>query len=312
MNDLTEDQLNEIYEELYYKYFKKYEKMRKALKYKIVATMILLCLSFFMSIPIEEEEKVFPYLIIAIISALLGIGIFLKPGLNRENYEILYKREVISEYLRQIMPNAKYFPQIDQKTQNKSITMYKQAEFDTTEIKDAKIDDYILYKTNNSLVSISDFGAQHTRNKGQENKEIVYMQQDIFAYIQTNIEKSFKIKIIYKDKYNEQIKNTILLDNEQFNKKFQVICNSNIASYQLLTTDVIEELNSYVDKFEEKFDISIDNSNIYFRFLSGGMLDAPFNEHVIQKENFIKYYRILRLITTIINRIEEIYSNSDL
>ena len=71
----------------------------------------------------------------------------------------------------------------------------------------------------------------------------------------------------------------------------------------------MEILNKQLKENNIKFDISIINNNIYFRFYTLPIFEAPINGPAMKKENFYRYYKLLMFVMDFSAKINNIYKN---
>lgn len=82
---------------------------------------------------------------------------------------------------------------------------------------------------------------------------------------------------------------------------------------QLLTADVMEELINFEQTTNIKYDIVINNNNIYLRFHCGNVFEAgrikesAFNEKILKK-----YYNILKFTYELSNKIIETIKGTEI
>ena len=99
------------------------------------------------------------------------------------------------------------------------------------------------------------------------------------------------------------------LDFDEFNNNFIIVSDSSISAFQILTAEVMEILNKQLKENNIKFDISIINNNIYFRFYTLPIFEAPINGPAMKKENFYRYYKLLKFVMSFSDNINNIYKN---
>jgi len=308
-----EEKFDIIYEKLYNKYFNKYEKLRKSEKRNYVIAIIGFAL-ILLSFAFEEDETQ----ISTNISAFLGItGIILvliKVFLYKKtNYEDLYKKEVITEFVHEILPNFKYKPHLSAEYSSAIIKNYKTAKFDNKITNIEIVDDYMCGMIDLIKIYLCDMSMSYTYIDENKERRVENTFSGLFANIKLEVNKEVYIKILNRSTYQGDNSNVVKLDNDDFNKNFVVVSTSAINAYEILTSDVIEFLNNYlkdyIEKEDTRFDISILDNNIYFRFHTAPIFEASFNECIMKKENFYRYYTLLNFILKFSRDINEIYKN---
>lgn len=310
MKDKENNIFNEIYYELYNKYFEKFEKMRlkekKKLKF-IISGLLLIFFAYGVS-SFEEENK---YVLILIAGILGAIGsILLYIGIKQKsNYEEEYKNQVIKEFLSKILPNFKYVPYEDLNNINNMVNQYTNAQFDIRKFNRSESDDYIYGNYKNmemSICNLHTFYEYFDKYKKERRFEERFL--GIFTNIKIENKENIDIKILNKENNVEENRNIIKMDNDEFNEKFIVIANSEMHAYEILTLDVIQILND-LEKENIKFDISIIDNNINFRFYNSSFFEPSINKPVMKKENFYKYYILLKFILKFSKTINNIYGD---
>lgn len=301
---------NEIYNELYNKYFEKFEKMRlkEKKKMKFIISGALLIFFSFCTLSIEEGNK-YILILLTSIMGIIGSVLFYIGKKQKSNYEEEYKNQVIKEFLSKILPNFKYAPYEDLNNIDNMVNQYTKAQFDIRKFNRSESDDYIYgnYKDMEmSICNLHTFYEYFDKYKKEKRFEERFL--GIFTNIKIQNKKDIEIKILNKEKNVEENRNIIKMDNDQFNENFIVIANSEMHAYEILTLDVIQILND-LEKENIKFDISIINNNINFRFYNSSFFEPSINEPVMKKENFYKYYILLKFILKFSKTINKIYGD---
>lgn len=307
-----EDKFNEIYIELYNKYFEKFEKMRlkekKKMKFMISGVGVFFLALLFIQLCLEEKNNYMLFLV-AVIIGITGIIIFYIGKKQKSNYQEEYKNQVITEYMSKILPKFRYVPYENLNNIDNMIDNYKKAQFDVKEFNRSESDDYIYGNYKDTEISICNLHTYYEYlDKYKNEKKLENRFMGIFTNIKVNKSKPIDIKILNKEMCLEENRNVIKMDNEEFNEKFMVISNSEIHAYEILTLDVIQILND-LEKENIKFDISIVNNNINFRFYNSSFFEPSINEPVMKKEKFYKYYILLEFILRFSEIINNIYEN---
>ena len=94
------------------------------------------------------------------------------------------------------------------------------------------------------------------------------------------------------------------MDSSEFEKYFDVSATNKIIGMQLLTADIMEELIDFVNKTNMKYDIVINNNNIYLRFHSGTMFETgSLKKGAIDKDMIQKYFYMLNFTYNLSDKI---------
>lgn len=310
----AEIKFEDIYDKLYNKYYERFEKMRidekNSLK-RVIAGISCIWIAFALVTSEDFNNNLF----IVILGVLLGI---MGGGLlfwewhfkKNNNYSELYKNEVITEFIKNIIPDFNYLPDFSLESKNKIIEEYTNAKFDNMEFNRSYTDDYINGKIHNDDIYMCDLFTyyEYINNKKETCTEKRF--SGLFANVKINSSnKKVKIKILNKENSQIEIRNVVKLDFDEFNNNFIIVSDSSISAFQILTAEVMENLNKQLKENNIKFDISIINNNIYFRFYTLPIFEAPINGPAMKKENFYRYYKLLKFVMSFSDNINNIYKN---
>ena len=307
MKENEENIFEDIYDKLYSKYYKRFEKMRIAQKNSLkrfIGGFFCLWMSFAF---ISENINILGFLLAIIGGGLLFWNWHFK---KNNNYSELYKNEVITEFLKNIIPNFNYLPDFSLESKNKIIDEYENAKFDNRPFNRSYTNDYINGKIHNDSIYMCDLSTYY--EYVNKKKEICTEERfsGLFANIKINSSnEKVEIKILNRTNNQNENRNIVKLDFDEFNNNFIIVSDSNISAFQILTADVMEILNKQLSENNIKFDISIINSNIYLRFYTLPIFEAPINEPVLKKENFYRYYILLKFVINFSDKINNIYKN---
>ena len=309
----VESKFEDIYDKLYNKYYERFEKMRihekNSLK-RLITGIFCIWISFALITSEDINNNVI--IIIGILLGIIGGGLFWGEWhfKKNNNYSELYKNEVITEFIKNIIPDFNYLPDFSLESKNKIIDEYKNAKFDTRQFNRSYTDDYINGKIHNDDIYMCDLDTyyEYVNNKKETCTEKRF--SGLFANIRINSSnKNIEIKILNKENSQIENRNVVKLDFDEFNNNFIIVSDSNISAFQILTAEVMEILNTQLKENNIKFDLYIINNNIYLRFYTLPMFEAPINEPVMKKENFYRYYTLLRFVMDFSDKINNIYKN---
>lgn len=102
------------------------------------------------------------------------------------------------------------------------------------------------------------------------------------------------------------------LDSQEFEKNFNVYCTDKIIALQLLTADIMQLLINFKYEINMNYEITIKNSNIYIRFMSGKMFEnANVFKFSLDKKMLYKYYKILDFSFTLTNILLDLIKNTE-
>lgn len=255
------------------------------------------------------EEKNIVVLCLALLLGIIGAIIFYLKIKEDSNYSELYKKEVITNFINKIFPNFEYLPYESLENMDNMVKLYESAHFDTGKFNRSSSNDYIYGKHKDTGISICDLDTfyEYQNEKNETVQEARF--SGIFANVKASCYKDIDIKILNRDKSIKENRNIVEIDNDEFNNNFVIISNSKIEAFQLITADVIQLLNDILKNNDIKFDISISNQNIYFRFYTIPIFEPSMNEPVMKKESFYRYYILLKFILKFSEVINKTYKD---
>ena len=147
-------------------------------------------------------------------------------------------------------------------------------------------------------------------NENGELLNLVY--EGIFSVTQLDIYLSDEIRI-EKNKYSLKLDcNKVEMDNNEFEKYFDVYSHSNILAMQVLTHDVMEELVQFYNTYKIKFEIIMKNHNIYIRFDTGVMFEPNILKSSNDQNTLWIYYNILQFVTNVTIKINTLLKNLEI
>lgn len=304
-----EEEFDIIYKNLYDKYFTKFEKMRmddkKDSKISLLGVGLIFLAALMVEIYLEEKNNILLY--IAIILGTSGVAICAVQIRKESNYYELYKKQVIAEFVSYILPGFKYLPDVEIEEKNKMINIYEKAEFDTDPFNRSESDDYIFGNINNIEIKMCDLNTYYEEYIKNNEKRQKNRFKGLFVNAKLSNLKNIEIKILNKNRNENRTK--VKLDNDEFNNNFTVVSNSAIEVYEIITADVIQILNDCLEKNKIKFDISIKNNIINFRFYTDPIFEPARNEQVMKKDSFYRYYNIFDYVINFLTTINKIYED---
>ena len=289
--------------------------------YSFIAFSILyfiLLLFILFKFKLYELNSGTPFILGLIIFSALYLLLYkyIDNKLKKDNFVMLYKNNIISEFIKIVLPNFIYTPSIDNFTSSNLISEYKSANFDYKTFNQYYIDDYISGSLNNSVkINIFDLNTIYKyKRDNQRYEETIFSGQ--FANIKLDYLSNFDIKIINKQKdrliRKENIKSKINLDDSTFNEYFAVTSNSSLNAYELLTSDVMEFLYDQYFKNHLEFDLSINQGNIYIRIHSSPIFEPSIFKNTINKKDFERFYNMLNFIIGFLPVFNNMFKDSNL
>lgn len=240
---------------------------------------------------VQPFAIIFTIIIVFVIDMFIVVTINLLFGKNRNKYNLKYKEIVINKIMKNFYDNLEYFPQ-------KSMPEYIYKEGGYNEYYNRyKSEDYFEAQIDNKYsIQMAEILTQEEEtykdSDGDTETRLITKFYGLFAKIEVNKSINGELKIMQ----NGQIinKNRLNMDSSEFEKYFDVQASNKIVGMQLLTSDVMEELVEFRNKTNMRYDIFINNNELYLRFHSGEMFEAgKLKNGVLDKEILKKYFYML-------------------
>lgn len=328
----TSNKFNQLFQTLYKNKFYKFEKLRKKLAILTIIQMFFLFLTLysffsysklhyyntknsselFTLIQIDEYENssfALEYKMEKLTSLsfiFFIITLFCKWKLQN-TYTKQYKSEIISEFVMLLNPNLTYQPT---STPTRIENVYRKANFDEIPFNNYYEDDYIEgFLDENTYIQLADISAQYKSSTDKHKEELF---KGIFAFTKSikNINTSIKIK---KDKLNiSNNTNLIKLDNQTFEKYFDVYSEDSITTLRILSADIMADLIDFYEKYKLEFEIIFKNDTIYLRFLTGNMFEPKIFNSSINKNTLFIYYSILEFVLELTKKVNHVLNEIDI
>lgn len=294
---------DEVYEELQssdnqelnniWKEAEKESKRTRNISLIICATVDIILMMIF---SLNKIISMLPFAIVSMLMMVFVIDMFvviivnLIFGKNKRKYYLKYKEIVVNKIMSNFYDNLEYFP-----------------------LK--PMPEYIYKKCNyefyNRYTSEDYFEAQINKKHSIQMAEVRTVKEETYRDSDGNIktrritkfhglfgkvemDKSINNQIRIMQNGNIMKKNKLNMDSSEFEKYFDVQASNKIVGMQLLTSDVMEELIEFQNKTNMRYDIFINNNELYLRFHSGGMFEAgKLKKGAIDKETARKYFYML-------------------
>ena len=224
-----------------------------------------------------------------------------------KKYAIAFKQVVIEKLIKNFYSNVEYFPN---KAMPERIYGEGKYEYYNRYYSDDYIETMINNKYNISMAEVKTVEETTERDSdGNTRTKRVTKFHGIFAKIVIDKSINSELRIKQNGSYSFS-KNRLEMDSSEFEKYFDVSATNKIIGMQLLTADVMEELIDFINKTNIKYDIIINNNNIYLRFHCGAMFEPQsLKKGIIDKKQIEKYFYMLNftynLSDKIINLIDE-------
>ena len=317
---------------LYRRKYKNFNHVRRTFIFKFISSSLKYRLIFFFIFPIFMLY--FPSNILSFLTLLViymffittkkeyqhKLKIELEDYKNTENYKNVfiesYKEKIIAKFIKLVNEDFNYttsYQNLQEIADN-----YANADFlyndNLSSFNRLQLDDYIDgYLSDDCFIQISDIHIQSIiKVSGYENIQEIF--QGLFvtsttkfdtnnSYVRIFLKKDFLLDLINSEK--------IELDNDKFNKIFNVSSNNKIMATRILTADLMEELIEFNEYCNLKYEIVMKDKKIYLRFFTGPMFEPLFCNTIIDKKSLYTYYYIFNFVCSITEKINKALSNID-
>lgn len=225
--------------------------------------------------------------------------------LEFKKFKLLYTN-VVRKFIQLINPNLNY--------NNTSFTneekYYQSACFDDLQLnsfiaKDTisgqSNDNYKFYASNISVTTT-------TENVFNGIFSTVILDKNIPSYTKINTENLEYITTYALGATNSYLK-YIEMDNADFNKVLHVYSNDRLNATEILTSDILDYLCEFYNKYHVNFQIVFTGNYVYSRFFITQLFVPSFIGNLFNKSNFALCYVIITFIIEIIEKLSNNMSN---
>lgn len=243
------------------------------------------------------------FLFVMIISVIVIILRFLHVTV-RKSKEKQYRKMYISEFnnifLNLIAPDFSY----DSKTgfPEKSYKMIQFGAYDKYEANgliSGKLENEYSFRAGQVTTRSAYEGADDARMERIDFDGILYeirLPYNIDSKLYLRSDKKTDHAGFVKKMFNPDVALTklkIKLDSEEFERIFDVYAENKILALQLLTADVMLDLEKMYTEASNKFEITIDHDMLYVSFATGAIFRAPdeLSIAVLDKKTLAQYYK---------------------
>lgn len=229
---------------------------------------------------------------------------------NKSQYNIKYKNAVISKIMNNFYDNLEYFPQ-------KSMPAYIYKEVKYGYYDRYTSDDYMEAQINKKYgIQMAEVLTQkeesYKDSEGRTQTRLVTIFHGLFAKIEMDKSINSELRIVQNGGMLMQ-KDRLNMDSSEFEKHFDVKASDKIIGMQLLTADVMEELIEFENKTNMKFDICINNNNLYLRFHCGAMFEpGNIKNGALDKATIKKYFYMLNFTYNLSNKLINVVNDTEI
>lgn len=220
---------------------------------------------------------------------------------NRDLYNVEFRKVIIKEFVKLINPNLNYNYDGD----INSYDYYIDASFDKEDYNTFETNDYISgYINEEILIEMCNISLLQCNDK-----EIVdVIDKALFSYTTCKnfIPNEIRIK---KNSYNINKKNNVKLDDNEFEKYFDVFSDSEILTMQILTHDVMEQIVDFYLLYKIPFEIILKNNKVFIKYETGISFTPGILKDSTDVDLLWAYYNIINFAINVSTRINKLLNN---
>lgn len=290
---------NEIYQNVYKESAEPLEEMRRKTKNEIIFVQIF---AIIIGIILMLLTKQILFVFLAIVIAVIYSGC----SRNHRQYTTMFKNDIIKKFIKEYNENLEYEPNsgIDRLTYNKgefeSYDLFHSEDLITGTLEDG------------CKIRMSEVKTEDETTDSEGNTETNTVFHGLFAEVKLQ-------KLIYTDMkvrknsisiFNK--KDKIEMDSSQFEKIFNVYSTDKIIAMQLLTSDVMQMLIEFKEKYKITPEFTITGNNLYIRFATGGVFEAQILKKALDYDTLFKYYNIINFTLGLTEKILKNIKETDI
>lgn len=271
----------------------------------------------------STKKKIIFFIVISILSSLAFLIVFIFTYLRSYNlsysliplivlaisvvlFLLTYKKfklqyiNVIRKFIQLINPNLDY--------NNTSFTdeqdYYQTACFDNLQLSTFNVKDSISGSTKDKykFYASNISATTTTQNVFEGLFSTVILDKNVASYTKINTENLEYITTYGLGATNSQLK-YIEMDNEDFNKVLHVYSNNRLNSTEILTSDILEYLCEFYNKYHVNFQVVFSGNYVYSRFFVTQLFVPTLVGNLFDKNNFALCYAIITFILEIIEKL---------
>ena len=279
--------------------FERIYKIKKRVKRTAIWGKVLL--GVFILFPMALKASViFP--IISLIILLIGFSSFIgmitlynKNRIYKKEYAEIYKKEVIGNLVKLMYPELRF----EAENSNK-IDEYKNRylEANYLNLDEFKAEDYIEGMIDNCPVKISDVVVKIAHVKYQT------VFEGMFAFVDYTKFKMPNLVVSKKYAFSGGGKNYVKVDNELFNKYFDLYAQDELYAKILLRDGLDKKLLELRLKYNIDFDVSFVNGKIYIKIYSFSVFEPEIFDKTNGKQDLYTHYCFVKFILDLIKEVK--------
>lgn len=288
------------------------KELNKKLRWINIWQVIFVCI-LIISIIIFKYMLMFEAILGIILSCIMLIILWSIQNKYKQKNNIVYKEKIMNEFVSLIDKKMEYMYIKEESQGYIGAAYYIHAGFDEEKLEKTMFDrmfkgtyykehcvkDYInIY--DNPFVEIFDL---HTIFVDEFERKDKF--DGVFVVMHSSVQKDNIIKISKNKKDLIINKEKLQMDSGEFERYFDVYAQDKVVAMQLLTSDVIESLIDFYNKYKIQFEIVFKDMKVYFRFFTGKMFNLEDGMGYIDKRRLYVQYNILNFISKITKEIKK-------
>lgn len=245
------------------------------------------------------------------------IYVVMQKSEKREEYEKEYKDAILSNFIKLYDKNLSYKKECDKNETNKIKDDYIKNKFSIQAIGNMdlfEIQNHIMGQLNDKaiinlydvamgeLIVISNSSYGQTTTKNYKFKGI---------YIVIDIDRTIPTVIRISENKIVKHKNNIEVDHSEFEKNFDVNSDDKVLAFRILTSDVMNMLKEFYEKYDIKFEIVFEKNKIYINLQAPEAFKIPIYNSIDKRQAYL-YYAILEFTTNLSKEINKALNEIEL
>lgn len=285
-------EFEDLYSKLYVLYVKKLEKLKKqTIIFAIISIIFFITFIFI------------PNAIVKIICFIIALSFVIVFVMYKNKYKTEYKNQIVHQFVKLFNNKLDY-----SSTTSDSIIKenFRRANFTIEPYNTFSSDDYIKgYLDENIFIRMADINVERIVESGKSSYTVSVFQ-GIFAFTTSIKNINSYIKISKNNFSLFDSKNSIEMDNSEFEKYFDVNSKNEVLTMRILTHDVMNTLVEFYKRYNLPFEIVLRDNIIYLRFFTGPMFEPKIFGKSLDKDLIFTHYCILNFIIDVSKNINKV------
>ena len=239
-----------------------------------------------------------------VLIALVFIICFIFVGIDSSKYSKVFKEEVVANIIKSFDNDLEYYP-----LRGFSSSEYNYCRF-PEECDRYHSEDLIVNNKTGFCYADILIESEHEDSDGKTYTTVEYegsLAKIDIKYVNCNIYLGGMKRFLFGD--NNCVK--VNFEDDEFNKLFKAYTTNELASYKILTPDVMEQFvhlkkNTYGD-----IDIRILNDKLYIRFDSGNGFVPSLISEKREKESIIASIAVLEEVINVMNNVKKLLESKN-